>query len=1185
MEAEEKSPAGDVSIPKTVDSPRSITKIKKIVIDGFKSFAKYTELLMGDEFNIILGPNGSGKSNVLDALCFVLGKSSSKSLRAEKSANLIYNGGKTKKPAKQAEVSIWLDNSNGVFPVQDDEVKISRIVRQNGSSKYKINNKACTRYEILELLSSVKINPDAYNIILQGDITKLIEMSPVERRQIIEEIAGIGVYEEKKQQALNELAKVEDKLNEAEIILKEREGYLKDLRKDRDHALKHKDLTDKIKQNKASLCKVQIEKHNSDIKRLEKSISSHQEKLDKVNSVIEGLKKDISERKKKIDELNDEIEAKSEKEQSDIQKQVENLRVNIATKKAAIAGAEKDGVKALERIQQLEQNLKSLEGRTGSLLEKKAGLDAQRSALRKTLDELESKIAAFRKKHNIEDISKFEVEIEKIEKVIDEKQKVIEDLRVKQQNVLREKDRVDFQIQTVEDKIKEIAALKEDYKDELKALEQKRKEFSKVAKELNVLLDEDSKNASRLGDLRRNINEVQEKLAKLRVKQAAVTEQAQSSIAVKKVIENKNKLRGVFGTISDLGSVDEKFSLALEVAAANKMHSIVTEDDKAAAACINFLKDNKFGVATFLPLNKIKKNSDKDSGLKKIDGVFDWAIDLISFDPRFGNAFSHVFGSTLVVKDLSVARKVGIGKVRMVTLSGDLVERSGAMTGGHRNRKAGAFKEKGLEKDISDLEAELASLQGELDSLVDSRQSVEEKIIRLRELKANLEGDIIKAEKSLHLDSSEFKDSESYKKELLANADQLAKDLNKVEDDISEVMSELTKLKIEKQEIKNRLTSLRSPVVLAELNAFEEKRKELTTQLIKVEGEIDNVNIQIKEILGKDKDDTIKLIADLKKEHNQFNRLKLELEKDIKALESELRKKEDEQAKFMAQFKGLFEKRNRLNSEVSAFENKLYKVEETSRKEEISVNTLRVEQERLRSELKSLEVEFEQFEGVELVDKPEEQLKREITNWERSLALIGNVNLRALEIYETVEKEYNSLVEKKNSLSDEKKSVLELMDEIEVNKKELFVSTLKAIDSNFRKNFSKLTTKGVAFLELENPESPFEAGLRIKVKLTGEKFLDLRSLSGGEKTLTALAFLFSIQEHEPAPFYILDEVDAALDKANSEKLAKLIREYCKKAQYIVISHNDSIISEGDVLYGISMKPETGISSAVSVRMS
>ncbi len=280
----------------------------------------------------------------------------------------------------------------------------------------------------------------------------------------------------------------------------------------------------------------------------------------------------------------------------------------------------------------------------------------------------------------------------------------------------------------------------------------------------------------------------------------------------------------------------------------------------------------------------------------------------------------------------------------------------------------------------------------------------------------------------------------------------------------------------------------------------------------------------------------------------------------------------------------MFDKQKKLQDEINEHEQKILGVEEQSRKEELTLNTHSIEIARVSAELAGLEAEFAQYPGVELdMDKPEEKLKEEIAEFEKLMITIGNVNLRALDIYDAAEREFNELVQKKQVLVGEKDEVIKLMNEIETSKKDLFVRTLNIVNDQFKRFFLSLSTKGDAYLELENPEIPFEAGLGIKVRLTGNKFLDIRSLSGGEKTMTALAFLFAIQEHEPAAFYILDEVDAALDKANSDKLAKLIRSYCTKAQYVVISHNDNVIAEADVLYGVSMDAERGISNIVSLR--
>src|SRR3989344_6275962 len=280
---EEQAPSDTQGMPQIAIAAEAVksTRINKIIMHGFKSFAKHTEILFGGNFNCVLGPNGAGKSNVLDALCFVLGKSSSRDLRAEKSANLIYNGGKSKKPAKEGEVSIYFDNSSKIFPHDTPEVKLTRLIRENGQSIYKINEERKTRQEMLELLSAGDIDPEGYNIVLQGDIVRLVEMSSVERRVIIEDIAGIGVYEEKKQKTLSELEKVDQKLTEADIVLNERKSYLKELKQERDQAEKYKDLADKITKNKATYLDMQLRRKVEQRGELQKQIDGYQEKVSK----------------------------------------------------------------------------------------------------------------------------------------------------------------------------------------------------------------------------------------------------------------------------------------------------------------------------------------------------------------------------------------------------------------------------------------------------------------------------------------------------------------------------------------------------------------------------------------------------------------------------------------------------------------------------------------------------------------------------------------------------------------------------------------------------------------------------------------------------------------------------------------------------------------------------------------
>jgi len=1163
------------------------TKINKLVLEGFKSFGKHTELLLGDDFNVIVGPNGSGKSNVLDALCFVLGKSSSKQLRAEKSANLIYNGGKTKQAGKAAEVSIVFDNTKKVFPIESDEVKVSRIVRGDGASKYKINGETRTRQEVIELLGSAKIDPDGYNIILQGDIVRLVEMSAIERRQIIEEAAGIGMYEEKKQQALHELEKVGEKLNEAEIILKERETYLKELKKDRDQALKYKELNDKIKQNRASHIKRQMNKKGDELGKLEEKSSVHKDKLGKLQDQVKSLRDEIAKRKVEIEGINAEIERKGEVEQIKVQKLVEEVRVDLATKKSRLAQCRTEVHRIAQRKDQLQKNLQEVQGKINELSEQKNQGVAQFEAIKKTIADLESKIKAFKEKHNLADEGEIDRKFAELDKNAEDKQRELQVLREKQQGLIRKKDKAEFQITTMDEQIAKVDELEVAHKEELTILKKNKEQFKKLALELNELLNQDSKDANTLARSRAELHALREEESKLSIRQAQVQESVAANIAVKKVLEHRQKFGEVFGTIAELGSSESKYAMALEIVAAQKIHSIVVDSDKTAAAAIKFLKSERLGFATFLPLNKMKEHRSKDevNSVLKEPGVVGRAIDLIDFDPMFKSVFSFVFGNTVVVDSIETARRIGVGLVKMVTLDGDLCETSGAMTGGFRQKKVGSFKEKELVGKLEQTRNRVGELEGTMSSLEQARKENEDKIATLRELKAGLEGEIIKQEKSLHLDTKDADGARDYKTELQKTSTQLSDELATLEEKIAEETSALTAFKIEKQGLRDKITQLRNPRVLAELNAFEAKKKQLAEESIRLGAEQKGIDMQLGDILGRDKENMEKFLKTMEGEETVFTQEMQGLEQTIKLQEKDLAQKEEAQAKFFSQFKELFDKRNKLANGVNESEGRILGIEEGSRKEELQVNLLSIEEARFKAELAGLGAEFEQFSGVELdLEKPEDVLKKEIADFERMMANIGSVNMRALEIYETVEKEYGVLLEKKTVLLTEKDAVMNLMNEIEASKKDLFVRTLQSIDEKFRRNFLQLMTKGESYLELENAEDPFAGGLHINVKLTGTKFLDIRSLSGGEKTMTALAFLFALQEHEPAMFYVLDEVDAALDKHNSEKLAKLIRSYCDKAQYLVISHNDALIAEGDVLYGVSMNPEAGLSTVVSLKI-
>ncbi len=430
-----------------------MTKINRISIHGFKSFAHKTEVPLQDKFNVILGPNGSGKSNLGEAICFVLGRLSAKSMRVEKAANLLFNGGKDKKPASSASVEIVFDNSAKIFPEQAQEIILSRTINKDGNSTYRVNGKKRTRTEILDLLAAAKINPDGYNIILQGDITRFVDMHPIERRQIIEEISDVTVYEEKKHKALLELEKVEEKLNNAEIILKERKTYLNELKKDRDQALKFKDLKGQIDSSKATLVHRQLQEKEEQRDKLEKDGAQFQQKISGAEKDIEKYKAKVAEYKEKISQLNQQIEQKGEKEQVKVHKDIEELKVSLAQDKTRISALKDELNKIQQRKDKLREDLREVGERSEATSQQQRELQQRLKQKNNELQQLEEQLAQFKKKNKIESSQELDKEIEELDKRIEQKQEEIQKVRQRQQDLLREKDKLDYQLQNLDERI------------------------------------------------------------------------------------------------------------------------------------------------------------------------------------------------------------------------------------------------------------------------------------------------------------------------------------------------------------------------------------------------------------------------------------------------------------------------------------------------------------------------------------------------------------------------------------------------------------------------------------------------------------------------------------------------------------------------------------------------------------
>ena len=825
------------------------TRITRLTLQGFKSFNKRISIPFSPGFNIICGPNGVGKSNILDAICFVLGRISAKSLRADRLHELIFHGAGKKKPAPYASVTLYLDNKSRIFPFDADEISITRKVNKKGVSVYKIQGRTKTREKVLELLSAARIYPDGHNIVLQGDVTNIIEMSPTERRSIIDEISGIAEYNEKKAKAERDLQAVDQKLKEAEIVISERYEIFKRLEEERNAALKYQQLQKRLQILKASLAHRKLRNLEASYKILEENIQKKEEEIKKLQAKIEEIEKELEKGEKSIEEL----------------------------------------AKKLVKI-------------------------SKRVELEKEVSYLRTKILVNRDKINAN-----KNEIQRLERLIDK----------------------------------------------LRDLEKREEKVGEIPRSVKVIL---------------GLN-----------------------------------LKGVLGIVRQLIKVPEKYEVAIEVALANHLNDVVVEDDEVASYCINFLKREKIGRATFLPLNKIKPRKVKFEQRK---GIIGRASELVKCDQKVLPAIEFVLGDTLVVEDLDIARAIGIGKFRMVTLDGDLIERSGAMTGGY----------------------------------------------------------------------------------LIRTHPKLLKEMAK--DEIQEYLQLKQKLEAEIKGLE------------AEIKEMEKKLREIS------------------------KREEAKEAIDLEK-------LRIDSERRLDKLREERRR--------------LYEKRLSLQTEL---------------------NKLKIQKAKVEAELENVKIEVLQYGEVEYIEKGIKALENEIKKTFEELTSLGPVNFKAIEQFEKFKEEFEEYKKKYEKILEEKKAVLEMIEKIEEKRREVFYKCLKEVSEKFNEIFHQMTG-GNASLELEDPMD-LESGLKIQANPGGKMLLNIDAMSGGEKTLTALAFLFAIQKYRPAPFYILDEVDAALDKENSKKVAELIKALSKEAQFIVITHNDETIKYGDVVYGVTM--EDGESKILSLEM-
>ncbi len=944
-------------------------------MQGFKSFVKKTELPFTPGINVILGPNGSGKSNVSDALCFVLGRLSVKSMRAAKAKNLIFLGSKTAAPAKEASVEIVFDNSDNTFSVEAREISIKRIVRRNGQSIYKINGETKTRQDILALLAQGGIDPNGFNIILQGEIQNFVRMHNEERRKVIEEVSGISIYEMRKEKSLKELERTEGKLKEVLAILRERTAYLNNLEKERQEALRFKKLEKDVKSFKASIIYQDLSKKKKDMEKVDLDIQNKNKEVDKVKKTIAILESQVRDYELKIDNINSVIQKSTGLEQEKLNLEIANIRADLAGLTVKLENSER----------------------------KVSEISNQKVELEKTIREGDL---------SVKELQKESPTVTKTQKDIETKKKELEKLEEQRKKF--------YMIKT------ELKSSQERIQDKTSLLQSYKTESDFLVKQIEKLSEE-------LFDKKTNTHIISELKTKLQQKKDAIAQSNKREMELEKVSHTNE----------------------YEISKQDKIIENIAKMDKCPL-CKNKITEEHI-------------HSIKDEVLPKVIALK-----------------KEIESSKQELSDLKSKREIYSKEIEAMS------------------------------EELSRRETDLVNISN-IESKKDQIKVLHDKIEETKQELAQLE---------------------KRKKFLESNVDENFNIEQKYET-----------ARVEVQEL-----SLRSSETITSEISFKQR-------------ELERSKISLKQLL-RDEEELTSDIAVIKDQ--------------VKQKEEQLSKKKSQDEELNKKFKKLVGERDSLQAKIrqgdadlSLKQNLIYNLEQY-------VNNFKIDKARIGAEVENFEMELLEFQNVPIIKASKESLLHKLNRAQEILAKIGSVNLRSLEVYDEIKKEYDAIKEKVDTLAKEKESVLKIIHEIDIKKKKTFLSTLQALNEIFSRNFSQLSTKGQVYLDLENKKDPFEGGVNIVVKTGHGKYFDVTSLSGGEQTLVALSLIFGIQELKPYCFYILDEIDAALDKRNSERLANLLKKYMQKGQYIVITHNDEIITNATNLFGVSM--HDGISKIISLKI-
>ena len=1177
--------------------------LTELVLDGFKSFADRTTIHFNDGITGIVGPNGSGKSNITEAIRWVMGEASAKSLRGTNMKDVIFAGSQYRKPLNKAEVTLIFDNQKRELAFDADEVSITRKILRSGDSEFLINGQQVRMRDVRTLFLDSGISQNSLAIISQGRVDQILNSRPEQRRVIFEEAAGVLHFKQQKEAAQGQLKKTQDNLIRINDLVKELEGRLEPLHEQSSLAKEYKFQKAGLDKELKSLLAFEIEDINKQKEDVQKSADKNKILLSKLDAEVKESQDAASKKRAEYQEIRDERE-KVQNELLKLGQQLSDLNANLQMAEQSRQFDDATKIEYQNQVETLKKSLVELNAHLDNLQKDQASLKKQQAVLQKKRDKLTGELS-----ENPEELNK------KLEDCRNDYIQLLQDQAAVNNQVInlntelkRSKADTTYQSNDVAKQLTEAKAELEKLRTEGKNLTAKRKDKNTAFAETN---DQSKELNEQIRRLQETVNDERNKLEKIEARhEALINIQKRHEgyyYGVRNVLNHLSDFPGVIGAVGELLTFPAELEAAMTTALGGGVQDLITDSRNSAKNAINQLKRSRAGRATFLPLDGLRQYTIPQSTvttLKSFNGFKGIASDLVESktDHNITAAINYLLGSVVIVDSIENAMAISqrIGRYRIVTLDGDVVSPGGSMTGGQKNLRNNsplqmATEINQLEQQIKSLTSSFKEDQAQLKALVDQSVEVDKKLQELHDSLQEINQTINETAISFQNQEKEVKRLQDANTLYESRVKERNDHIVELQKQIADANDKQTLLSKQGEEKKSRMNELQSRI-----KNFNNLSKRVQSELSKLDPQIavfanklENLAVQEKDKRNQI-DNNQKQAADLKEKLaslNQNGELSVKKNADLKNQKTEIKQKHEE----------LQNRLNELSSQLGQFDAQINQLDQVASRnydlrkdaaieqEDYSVKIAKfnslIDQrlETLRDDYAlTFEAAIAQAEGKN-DQETRDKLAKSVKLHRMSIEDIGPVNLDSIQEYEDVKKRYDFLNGQQNDLLKARNDLEKSMNELDEEVKSRFKATFEAVAESFKKIFPLVFGGGKAKLELIEPNNLLETGIEIIAQPPGKKLQRLSLLSGGERALTAITLLFAMLQVNPVPFCLLDEVEAALDDANVTRFAQFLLKYDLKTQFIVITHRRGTMKQADQLYGVVMQ-ESGVSQVLSVSL-